>query len=125
MLSENDGLTLVNTATGGLSDLCPLLGSGSMGLAPYGAVGIDGSEVLFLRGEFLCRQSMAPVASGSQWPVEGEVHSMRTLASGGVEFTRMVAGGLELWRWDAAGTVPELVAIVPEVNTLDVVIVNE
>ncbi len=125
MLHETDGLTLVNTATGGLSDLCPLLGSGSMGLAPYGAVGIDGSEALFLRGEFLCRQSMAPVASGSQWPVAGEVHSMRALASGGVEFTRMVAGGLELWRWDAAGTVPELVAIVPEVNTLDVVIVNE
>ena len=125
MLNESDGLTLVNTATGGLSDLCPLLGSGSMGLAPYGAVGIDGSEALFLRGEFLCRQSMAPVASGSQWPVAGEVHSMRALASGGVEFTRVVAGGLELWRWDAAGTVPELVAIVPEVNTLDVVIVNE
>ena len=125
MLHETDGLTLVNTATGGLSDLCPLLGSGSMGLAPYGAVGIDGSEALFLRGEFLCRQSIAPVASGSQWPVAGEVHSMRALASGGVEFTRMVAGGLELWRWDAAGTVPELVAIVPEVNTLDVVIVNE
>ena len=70
-------------------------------------------------------QSMAPVASGSQWPVEGAVHSMRALASGGVEFTRVVSGGLELWRWDSAGTVPELVAIVPEVNTLDVVIVNE
>ena len=50
---------------------------------------------------------------------------MRALASGGVEFTRVVSGGLELWRWDAAGTVPELVAIVPAVNTLDVVIVNE
>ena len=125
MLNESDGLTLVNTATGGLSDLCPLLGSGSMGLAPYGAAGINSSEALFLRGEFLCRQSMAPVASGSQWPVEGEVHSMRALASGGVDFTRVVAGGLELWRWDVAGTVPELVAIVPEVNTLDVVIVNE
>lgn len=125
MLHEGNGLTLVNTATGGLSDLCPLLGSGTMGLAPYGSVGIDGSEALFLRGEFLCRQSMAPVASGSQWPVEGAVHSMRALASGGVEFTRVVSGGLELWRWDSAGTVPELVAIVPEVNTLDVVIVNE
>jgi len=125
MLNESDGLTLVNTATGGLSDLCPLLGSGSMGLAPYGSVGINGSEALFLREEFLCRQSMAPVASGSQWPLEGTLQSMRALASGGVEFTRVVSGGLELWRWDAAGTVPELVAIVPAVNTLDVVIVNE
>lgn len=125
MLHENDGLTLVNTATGGLLDLCPLLGSGPMGLAPYGSVGINGSEALFLRGEFLCRQSMAPVASGSQWPVEGTLQSMRALASGGVEFTRVVAGGLELWRWDAAGTVPELVAFVPAMNTLDVVIVNE
>ena len=68
---------------------------------------------------------MAPVASGSQWPLEGTLQSMRALASGGVEFTRVVSGGLELWRWDAAGTVPELVAIVPAVNTLDVVIVNE
>ncbi len=125
MLHESDGLTLVNTATGGLSDLCPLLGSGAMGLAPYGSVGINGSEALFLRGEFLCRQSMAPVASGSQWPVEGTLQSMRALDSGGVEFTRVVSGGLELWRWDAASTVPELAAIVPAVNTLDVVIVNE
>jgi hypothetical protein len=125
MLSESDGITLVNTATGELSDLCPLLGSGSMGLAPYGAVGIDGSEALFLRGEFLCRQSMAPVASGSQWPVEGTLQSMRALESGGVEFTRVVAGGLELWRWDAVGTAPELAVMVPAVNTLDVVIVNE
>ena len=39
MLHESDGLTLVNTATGGLSDLCPLLGSGTLGLAPYGSVG--------------------------------------------------------------------------------------
>ena len=125
MLHESDGLTLVNTATGGLSDLCPLLGSGAMGLAPYGSVGINGSEALFLRGEFLCRQSMAPVASGSQWPVEGTLQFMRALDSGGVEFTRVVSGGLELWRWDAASTVPELAAIVPAVNTLDVVIVNE
>ena len=125
MLHESDGLTLVNTATGGLSELCPLLGSGTLGLAPYGSVGINSSEALFLRGEFLCRQSMAPVASGSQWPVEGQLHSIRALASGGVEFSRVVSGGLELWRWEAAGTVPELVAIVAGVNTLDVVIVNE
>jgi hypothetical protein len=125
MLHETDGLTLVNTGTGGLSDLCPLLGSGSMDLAPYGSVGIDGSEALFLRGEFLCRQSMAPVASGSQWPVEGNLQSMRALASGGVEFCRVSSEGLDLWRWDAAGTVPELVASIPGVNTLDVVIVNE
>ena len=125
MLDETDGLTLVNTTTGGLSDLCPLLGSGSMDLAPYGSVGIDGSEALFLRGDNLCRQSMAPVSSGSQWPVEGQVHSMRALASGGVEFTRVVSGGLELWRWDAAGTTPELVFSGIGLNTLDVVIVNE
>ena len=68
---------------------------------------------------------MAPVASGSQWPVEGTLQFMRALDSGGVEFTRVVSGGLELWRWDAASTVPELAAIVPAVNTLDVVIVNE
>ena len=43
---------------------------------------------------------------------------IRALASGGVEFSRVVSGGLELWRWEAAGTVPELVAIVAGVNTL-------
>ena len=96
-----------------------------MDLAPYGSVGIDGSEALFLRGDNLCRQSMAPVSSGSQWPVEGQVHSMRALASGGVEFTRVVSGGLELWRWDAAGATPELVFSGIGLNTLDVVIVNE
>jgi hypothetical protein len=42
-----------------------------------------------------------------------------------VEFTRVVAGGLELWRWDAAGTTPELVFSGIGLNTLDVVIVNE
>ena len=53
------------------------------------------------------------------------IASIRALASGGVEFSRVVSDGLELWRWEAAGTVPELVAIVAGVNTLDVVIVNE
>jgi len=53
------------------------------------------------------------------------LHSIRALASGGVEFSRVVSGGLELWRWDTAGTVPELVAIVAGVNTLDVVVVHE
>ena len=76
MLHESDGLTLVNTATGGLSDLCPCWGR-----APWAwrrmARWESTAAKRCSRGEFRCRQSMAPVASGSQWPVEGQLHSIR------------------------------------------------
>jgi hypothetical protein len=125
MLHAADGLTLVESSTGALADLCPLLGSGSIDGGPYAANGINGSEALFVRGGVLCRQSMAPVTSGSQWPLEGEILRVNGIGSGGVEFLQTGTSGVEFWRWDAAGTVPEQVAGGLGVNTVDVLIVNE
>lgn len=125
MLHETDGVTLVETATGVLSDLCGLLGTGSLAGAPFGSAGIGGGEALFARGGSLCRQSMAPVTSGSQWPAGGTVLRLRSLASGAVEFVQNGTSGMELWRWEAAGSVPEQVAGSFGMNTIDVLIVNE
>ena len=125
MLEETDGLTLVETATGALADLCPLLGSGSLDGAPYASNGINSSEALFVRGGVLCRQSMAPVTSGSQWPLGGEIIRLNGHASGAVEFLQTGTSGVEFWRWTASGTVPEQVAGGLGVNTRDVLIVNE
>lgn len=125
MLHAADGLTLVETSTGALADLCPLLGSGSIDGAPLASNGINGSEALYVRGGVLCRQSMAPVTSGSQWPLEGDILRVNGTGSGGVEFLQTGTSGVEFWRWDAAGTVPEQVAGGLGVNTVDVLIVNE
>lgn len=125
MLHESDGVTLVETATGAMSDLCGLLGTGSLADVPFGSSGIGGDEALFARGGSLCRQSMAPVTSGSQWPTGGTVVRLRSLASGAVEFVQSGTSGLELWRWEVAGTAPEQVAGGFGMNTIDVLIVNE
>ena len=125
MLNATDDLTLVETATGALADLCPLLGSGSIDGAPHASTGIGGSEALFVRGGVMCRQSMAPVTSGSQWPLGGAILRVHGLASGDVEFLQTGTSGVEFWRWEAAGSAPEQLAGGLGMNTVDVLIVNE
>lgn len=125
MLDEADGLTLVESATGALADLCPLLGSGSIEGSPHASTGINSSEALFVRGGVLCRQSMAPVTSGSQWPLGGEILRLNGSNSGDIEFLQTGTSGVEFWRWTSSSAVPEQVTGGLGVNTVDVLIVND
>ena len=124
LISETQGLTLCEPSTGLLDDLCPLIGSGDLSENTNSTTGEPDGRAVFVRGENICRQVIGDVASGSQWPADGEVQGTRR----GPESTLWLAAtaaGMEkaLWGWAYSNSTPELLWEGLPINTVDVTIV--
>ncbi|MGA0434168.1 MAG: hypothetical protein ACO3MV_00740 [Flavobacteriales bacterium] len=124
-VSESGGLTLCKTSTGVLNDLCPLLGQGNLNQSPKTATDFLNQEAIFIREEGLCKQSIAPVSSGSIWPASGIITQVKSSAENEIFFIQEVQNSLEFWQWTAEAMLPSPVLSGLPLNTQDVLIVND
>ena len=125
VISETDGLTLIDVATGNMQDLCGLIGSGSLYGNEYTSAGIGGEQAVYVRGAQLCRQDIGPVSSGSTLPIEGDVIGMRSRNDGSIHMLIDEGGVQRFVTWSPAEAAPFESDLALPINTKAIWLVNE
>ena len=125
ILSETAGLTLIDVTTGNMDDLCGLIGNGVLTDNNFSISGMGGNQALFARGSQLCRQDIAPVSSGSNWPFDGDIIDMRSRPDGTIHLLIDQGTNKRFVTWSPAEAAPMQNEIALPINTKGIWLVND
>ena len=121
LISEQQGLTLCEPMTGLLNDLCALIGSGEVVENNKTIWGDPNGFAMFVRGGNVCKQAIGDVSSGSQWPMNTTVHSMRQGPESIVWLTPNSEGTENtIWQWPYNSSTPNILWEGLPTNTVDI-----